>query len=63
MARKATNGYQQSNGASRHRDGTVHSIGEKIEEQAELLARNPQEQKEAGVIQLLVCVGGIYASL
>lgn len=63
MARKAANGYQQSNGVLQQLDGQAHSLGEKIEEQAELLARNPQEQKEAGVVQLLICVGGIYASL
>lgn len=52
-----------SNGVSHQLDGAVHSIEKKIEEQAELHARNPQEQKEAGLIQLVICVGGIYASL
>jgi UDP-galactose transporter B1 len=44
-------------------DGAVHSIEQKLEEQAELHARNPQEQKEAGLFQLVVCVAGIYGSL
>jgi solute carrier family 35 (UDP-galactose transporter), member B1 len=52
----------KSNGAHKA-DGAVHSLEKKIEEQAELMARNPQEQKEAGLGQLVVCVGGIYASL
>ena len=44
-------------------DGAVHSIEQKLEEQAELHARNPQEQKEAGLFQLVICVAGIYGSL
>jgi UDP-galactose transporter B1 len=54
---------KQANGASHQLDSAVHSLEKKMEEQAELLARNPQEQKEAGLGQLVVCVGGIYASL
>ncbi|KAL5113270.1 UDP-galactose transporter [Pleosporales sp. CAS-2024a] len=50
MARKSANG------------GAVHSLEKKIEEEVELQARNPQEQKEAGLGQLVICVGGIYAS-
>ncbi|KAH7082281.1 UDP-Glc/Gal endoplasmic reticulum nucleotide sugar transporter-like protein [Paraphoma chrysanthemicola] len=42
--------------------GAVQSLEKGIEEQAEMLARNPKEQKEAGLGQLVVCVGGIYAS-
>jgi hypothetical protein len=55
--------HKQSNGISHQLDGAVHSLEQKIEAQAELMARNPQEQKEAGLAQLLICVGGIYASL
>ncbi|KAH8722511.1 UAA transporter [Phaeosphaeriaceae sp. PMI808] len=51
-----------SNGAAHPLNDAVHSIEKKIEEQAELHARNPQEQKEAGLGQLVICVGGIYAS-
>ncbi|OAL52955.1 UDP-Glc/Gal endoplasmic reticulum nucleotide sugar transporter-like protein [Pyrenochaeta sp. DS3sAY3a] len=54
--------YKQSNGVTHQLDDAVHSIEKKIEEQAELHARNPKEQKEAGLLQLLICVGGIYAS-
>ncbi|KAJ4309398.1 UDP-galactose transporter [Neodidymelliopsis sp. IMI 364377] len=53
---------KQANGAAHNLDDAVHAIERKIEEQAELAARNPAEQKEAGLLQLLVCVGGIYAS-
>ena len=70
MARKASPNkrspsaaHKQANGVSNQLDGAVHSIEKKIEEQAELHARNPQEQKEAGLFQLVICVGGIYASL
>jgi UDP-galactose transporter B1 len=54
---------KQANGAVHQLDGAVHSLEKKMEEQAELHARNPQEQKEAGLGQLVICVGGIYASL
>lgn len=50
---------RQANGASHQLDGAVHSLEKKIVEEA----RNPQEQKEAGLGQLVICVGGIYASL
>jgi UDP-galactose transporter B1 len=53
---------KQANGTAHNLDDAVHAIERKIEEQAELAARNPAEQKEAGLLQLLVCVGGIYAS-
>jgi UDP-galactose transporter B1 len=62
MARKNAV-VEKANGASHQLDGAVHSLEKKIEEQAELHARNPQEQKEAGLGQLVICVGGIYASL
>lgn len=55
--------HKHANGVSHQLDGAVHSIEQRIEAQAELLARNPLEQKEAGLLQLMVCVGGIYASL
>lgn len=57
-----TNG--NAKGDAQHQlDGAVHSIEQKLEEQAELHARNPQEQKEAGLFQLVICVAGIYGSL
>ena len=57
-----TNGHV--NGHAHHRlDDAVHSIEQKLEEQAELHARNPKEQKEAGLFQLVICVAGIYGSL
>lgn len=58
----ASQTQKQANGVSHQLDDAVHSLEKKIEEQAELHARNPKEQKEAGLLQLLVCVGGIYAS-
>ncbi|KAI8941256.1 hypothetical protein NX059_002486 [Plenodomus lindquistii] len=53
---------KHANGVAHQLDDAVHSLERKIEEQAELHARNPKEQKEAGLFQLLVCVGGIYLS-
>ena len=52
-------GDKQANGVSHQLDGAVHSLEKKIQEEA----RNPREQKEAGLGQLVICVGGIYASL
>ena len=63
MARTPSQSQKHANAISQQLDGAVHSIEKKIEEQAELHARNPQDQKEAGLFQLLICVGGIYASL
>jgi UDP-galactose transporter B1 len=48
---------------SQQLDGAVHSLEKEIEAQAEMLARNPKEQRDAGLGQLVICVGGIYASL
>jgi len=53
----------RKNAAAQKANGTVHSLEKKIEEQVQLEARNPQESKEAGLGQLVICVGGIYASL
>lgn len=63
MKRTASETKKQANGLSHQLDDAVHSIEQKIEEQAELAARNPIEQKKAGPVQLVICVGGIYASL
>jgi UDP-galactose transporter B1 len=64
-AQRRVNGTaQHANGVAHHQlDGAVHSFEQKLEEQAEIHARNPQEQKEAGLFQLLICIGGIYGSL
>lgn len=55
--------HKHANGISHQLDGVVHSIEEELEKQAELHARDPQEQKEAGLMMLAICVLGIYANL
>jgi UDP-galactose transporter B1 len=55
--------HKQANGVVHHLDDAVHSLEKRVEEQVELLARDPVEQHEAGLMQLVICVGGIYASL
>lgn len=55
--------HKLANGISHQLDDAVHSIERKLEEQAELHARDPQEQKEAGLMMLAICVLGIYANL
>ncbi|KAF1360795.1 UDP-Glc/Gal endoplasmic reticulum nucleotide sugar transporter-like protein [Lizonia empirigonia] len=62
VKRTASEAKKQANGFSHQLDGAVHSLEKRLEEQAELAARNPAEQKEAGLLQLVICVGGIYAS-
>lgn len=64
VRRKVNETNGGANGNAHHQlDGAVHAIEQKLEEQAELHARNPQEQKEAGLFQLVICVAGIYGSL
>jgi hypothetical protein len=59
--------YAQSNGngtAKRVRRGSfVETVEQKIEQAAEMAARDPKEQHEAGLGALVICIGGIYASL
>lgn len=53
-----------TNGSMRRRRNSVTElIGKELEEVAEAAARDPQEQKQAGLLALAICVGGIYASL
>ncbi len=63
MRREPSDTHKQANGVAHQLEGAIHNLEQKIEKQAELHARNSQEQKEAGLLQLIVCVGGIYASL
>jgi UDP-galactose transporter B1 len=54
------------NGSARKRrqsESVAERIEHKLEHVAEAAARDPKEQKEAGLVALAVCVGGIYASL
>lgn len=61
--RTAPEEKQHANGHSRRLSDAVHSIEKRIEEQVDLAARNPAEEKKGGYLLLIVCVGGIYASL
>ncbi|KAF2634846.1 UAA transporter [Massarina eburnea CBS 473.64] len=57
----AQNGH--SNGsARRRRESFTETVEHKLEAVAERAARDPVEQKEAGLFALAICVGGIYAS-
>lgn len=63
VQRKTNGTAKKANGVAHHQlDDAVHSLEQKLEEQAEIHARNPQEQKEAGLLQLVICVAGIYGS-
>lgn len=63
VKRTASEEKQQANGHSRRLSDAVHSIEKRIEEQVDLAARNPAEEKKGGYLLLIICVGGIYASL
>ncbi|KAF2107458.1 UDP-Glc/Gal endoplasmic reticulum nucleotide sugar transporter-like protein [Lophiotrema nucula] len=54
--------FKQSNGTRHRRNSIVESVEKEVEEAAEVHARDPMEQKQAGLLALAVCVGGIYAS-
>ena len=49
--------HAQANGVVHHLDDAVHNLEKRVEVQVELLARDPVEQREAGLMQLLICVG------
>lgn len=55
--------FKQSNGTSHKLNGVIESVEHEVEKAAELHARDPAEQKQAGLLALAICVGGIYASL
>ncbi|KAF1924551.1 UAA transporter [Didymella exigua CBS 183.55] len=62
VKRTASEAKKGANGHSRRLSDAVHSIEKKIEEQVDLAARNPAEEKKGGYLLLIICVGGIYAS-
>jgi UDP-galactose transporter B1 len=47
----------------RRRESVTERIEHRLEEVAEAAARDPQEQKQAGLVSLAICVGGIYGAL
>lgn len=55
--------FKQSNGTSHTLNGVIDSVEKEVEDAAVLHARDPVEQKQAGIVTLAICVGGIYASL
>jgi hypothetical protein len=52
-----------TNGSARRRQSVTGRIEQRLEEVAESAARDPEEQKQSGLLALAICVGGIYASL
>lgn len=63
VKRTASEAKKQTNGHPHQLSDAVHSLEKRIEEQVDLAARNPAEEKKGGYALLVVCVGGIYASL
>jgi UDP-galactose transporter B1 len=55
--------FKQANGTSHTLNDVIENVEKEIEDAAEVHARDPVEQKQAGLGTLLFCVGGIYASL
>ncbi|PSN68361.1 UDP-Glc/Gal endoplasmic reticulum nucleotide sugar transporter-like protein [Corynespora cassiicola Philippines] len=54
--------HKQINGTAHELNGVVHAIEHEVEKAAELAARDPKEQKQAGIVALVICVLGIYGS-
>lgn len=52
-----------TNGSARRRQSITERIEKRLEEVVESAARDPEEQKQSGLMALAICVGGIYASL
>lgn len=67
MRREPSDTFVPLNGTSHRRKGSLGEVMQGVEKEiemaAEVHARNPVEQKQAGLGQLIICVGGIYASL
>jgi UDP-galactose transporter B1 len=55
--------FKQGNGTAHKLNGVVENVEREVEEYAESQARDSGEKKEAGLLALVVCVGGIYVSL
>jgi len=55
--------FKQANGKSHTLNGVIETVEKGIEDAAAVHARDPVEQKQAGFVTLVICVGGIYASL
>ncbi|KAJ4360730.1 UDP-galactose transporter [Didymosphaeria variabile] len=51
-----------TNGSARRRASVTERIEKRLEDVAESAARDPEEQKQSGLLALAICVGGIYAS-
>jgi UDP-galactose transporter B1 len=59
-----THAQDSSNGTPRRRRPSVtERIEKRLEDVAEAAARDPLEQKQAGLLALAICVGGIYGAL
>lgn len=63
MRRVPSDTHKQANGTHHSLNGVIETLEHEVEKAAELHAREPMEQKQAGMLALAVCVGGIYASL
>ncbi|KAF2476854.1 UDP-Glc/Gal endoplasmic reticulum nucleotide sugar transporter-like protein [Lindgomyces ingoldianus] len=54
--------HVNGNGTAHRRNSFTQTLGMEVERVAELAAREKHEQKQAGLLALAICVGGIYAS-
>lgn len=63
MRRVPSETHKQANGTTHKLNGVIETLEHEVEKAAELHARDPMEQKQAGLLALAICVGGIYASL
>ncbi|KAF2708864.1 UDP-Glc/Gal endoplasmic reticulum nucleotide sugar transporter-like protein [Pleomassaria siparia CBS 279.74] len=62
VRRTPSENIKQANGTSHTLNDIVHNVEKEIEDAAVVHARDPEEQKQGGLVTLVICVGGIYAS-
>lgn len=62
LRRAPSETYKQSNGTSHTLNDVIESVEHGIEKVADIHARDPVKEKEAGIVTLVLCIGGIYAS-
>lgn len=63
MRRTPSETHKAANGTAHTLNDVVEAVEKEVKEVAQMHARDPVEQKQAGVGTLMVCVGGIYLSL
>ncbi|KAF2746660.1 UDP-Glc/Gal endoplasmic reticulum nucleotide sugar transporter-like protein [Sporormia fimetaria CBS 119925] len=62
LRRAPSDTFNQANGTSHKLHDVIETLENEAEKVAEIHARDTTDTKQAGLLQLAICVGGIYAS-